>query len=479
MSQAAPTSNKWLVLIVTALGGFMGALMFTSVNVALPTIMKALGTEFNVVQWVVLSYLLATSTLLPIVGRLADMLGKKVLYITGYVVFTIGSLLCGIAPNIEILIVFRAIQGLGGAFLTALGLAIITDTFPAEERGKAIGINGSILSVGVVAGPTLGGLLAGFLSWRWIFLITFIPGLLASLLAWRYIPKYERSSGQTFDILGAILLFIAILSLLLGLTFGQGIGFSDTRILLLFGSSVIFTAIFIWLERRVSDPLIDLSLFKNAQLSIGLITGFLTFISISGAVFLIPFYLSNVLGYSVRNIGLLMSVVPLLLVIIAPIAGSLADRYGERPVTLAGLIFMFIGYGLISTFNETTTAVEYLIKFAFVGLGMATFQTPNNSAIMGAVDRSRSGVAGGLLALTRTLGSTSGIAVIGTIWAVWVVRQAGNNIEATNAPAAMQVTALDNVFSMIQIAIFAGIVLVVWDIWQRRKTKARVVSAAD
>ncbi len=471
MSQAAPQTRKWLVLFVTAIGGFMGSLMFTSVNVALPTIMASFETEFNVVQWVVLSYLLATGTLLPIVGRLADMVGKKSLYIAGYIVFTLGSLLCGFAPSMTILIVFRVIQGLGGAFLTALGLAIITDIFPKEERGKAIGLNGSILSLGVVAGPTLGGLLADLLSWRWIFLITFIPGVIAVLLAIRYLPKYERASNQRFDIAGAFLLFLTLLSLLLALTFGQDIGFTETRILALFATSAVMGIAFITLERRVSDPIIDLTLFKNPQLSVGLITGFITFVAISGTVLLIPFYLMNVLGHPVRTVGFIMSVTPVILVLVAPLAGSLADRYGERPVTLVGLVFLLAGYLLMGTIATDTTILGFIFRFVFVGLGMATFQSPNNSAIMGAVDQARSGVAGGLLALTRTLGSTSGIAVIGTLWAVRVAARVPSGIAATDAPAATQVAAFQTVLQIIQIAVFLSIVLVVWDILQRQKLK--------
>ena len=467
-TQTEPDPRRWLVLAVTSLGGFLGALMFTSVNVALPSMLRSLDTEFNSVQWVVLSYLLATGTLLPIVGRLADMLGKRILYMSGYLVFTLGCLLSGLAPDVVTLIAARAVQGVGGAFLTALGIAIITDIFPTSERGRAIGISGSVLSVGIVAGPTLGGLLIEAFSWRWIFLLAFPIGLLGAILAQRFLPHYERTESGRFDVWGALLLFLGLLSLLLGLTFGQNVGFSSPIILGLFTGSAALLGTFVWLELHTQDPIIDLRLFKNAGLSIGLITGFTTFISISAVIFLIPFYLSNVLGYSAREVGLLLSINPILLVFSAPIAGAVADKIGERPVTIFGMISLLIGYILLGGLSEDTTTLGYLLRFFPIGLGMGVFQTPNNSAIMGSVPKERSGVAGGLLALTRTLGNTSGIAILGTVWAVSVLRRAPDTLEATAAPAAAQVASLGEMFFIIQIMIGLGLLLVLWDAWRRR-----------
>lgn len=459
--------QKWFVLGTTSLGAFIGAFMFTSVNVALPSLVRSLDTEFNVVQWVVLAFLLATGTLLPIVGRLADMLGKKKLYLLGFGIFTVGTLLCALAPNIYYLIGFRAVQGMGSAFLTALGLAIVTDVFPAEERGRAIGISGALLSTGIVIGPTLGGLLVDVLSWRWIFYLAVPLGLLGATFAQRYVAAYEPQGNQHFDIPGAVLLFLSLLALMLGLTVGQDRGFTDPVILSLFGAFVVFTVIFLWLELRVDDPVLDLRLFKNSQLSIGLSTGFLTFVAISGTIFLMPFYLSDVLAYSPRNVGLLMSVIPIFLVITAPIAGTLADKIGERPVTVVGLLFLTLGYFTISTLSTETTALGYVLRFLPIGLGMGTFQTPNNSAIMGAVSSKRSGVAGGLLALTRTVGQSAGIAVLGTLWAARVIARGGVS-ETTAASAEVQVGALNDMFIFIQIMIIFSLALAIWDMVARR-----------
>ena len=470
---------KWYVLITTATGAFMGAMMFTSVNVALPSLVGAFDTEFNVVQWVVLAYILAMGSLLPIVGRLADMYGKKALYIAGYVTFMLGTLLAALSPSVIALIVARTVQGVGSAGLTALGLAILTDVFPPEERGRAIGINGSILSVGIVAGPSLGGLLIDALSWQWIFWVALPVALVATLLALRFVPRYQRGPKRRFDIPGAALLFVSLLALSLALTLGQSVGFAAPSILALFALSAVGFALFMLTELRAAEPVLDPRLFRNRQLSIGLATGFATFISIAGVVLLMPFYLENVLGFSTRNVGLLMSVVPVVLVIAAPLAGAAADRWGERPVTVVGLIMLFGGYLTLSTLSETTSALGYLLRFLPVGLGMGIFQTPNNSAIMGSVSRDRSGVAGGLLALTRTLGQSAGIAVLGSLWAARVIARAGSppGSDATSAATNFQVAGLGDLFLVVQVTMALALGLALWDLLRQRRLRLRAIPA--
>jgi EmrB/QacA subfamily drug resistance transporter len=468
-------SRRWYVLLATALGAFVATVMGTSVNVAMPSLVETFDTTFPVVQWVVLAYLLSTSALLPIIGRLADMLGKKAIFVTGFGVYVFGSLLCGLAPTIEALIAMRAVQGIGSAILTSVGLAIVTDVFPAQERGRAIGVTGAVLSSGVVIGPTLGGFLVGALGWEWVFLSGVPVGLLGALLALRFVPGYERGERQRFDLGGAALLFVALLSLSLALTVGQARGFIDAWVLALFGLSLLSLVAFVGLERRIAQPLLALDLFTDPTLSIGLISGFVTFVSIAGTIFLMPFYLENVLGYAPARVGLLMSVTPVLLVVMAPVAGWLADRYGERPITVIGLGFILLGYLLIGTLDEESSALGYILRFLPLGLGMGTFQTPNNSAIMGSAPRHRSGVAGGLLALTRALGQTAGIAVLGSIWAGRVSARAVATggagavvFDATAASARLQVAGLHDMLLVIQIGTFLALVLCSWDLLRRR-----------
>ena len=203
-------SRKWLVMAAVGSGLFLSTIDGSIVNLALPTLSRTFGSPFAVVQWVVLAYLLTISTLLLSVGRLGDMIGKKPLYAAGFIIFTIGSMLCGIAPSVYWLIAFRVIQGAGAVMLTALGLAILTEAFPTSERGKALGIGGAVISVGIVVGPVLGGLIIGAFSWRWIFYVNVPVGVMGTLLTLRYVPGTKPAGGQRFDYWGAITLFVSL-----------------------------------------------------------------------------------------------------------------------------------------------------------------------------------------------------------------------------------------------------------------------------
>ena len=452
---------KWLALIASSLGALLSALMYGAVNVALPSLAKTFEVDFNLVQWVMLSFLLASVTVLPIMGRWADMVGKKKLFLLGYGVFIAGSLLCGLASNVGLLIVFRIIQGLGSASVTALGLGIITEAFPRHERGRALGFNAAIMSSGIVIGPSLGGLLVDVFTWRWVFFTVVPLGLLGLIFAQRFIAPDRPAGKQSFDFLGAVSLFGALLLWSLGLTLGQDFGFTSTFIVSLFVTGSLAMAAFLIIELFTKEPIVDLRLFRKPVLGINLGVAFLTFIAISAAVLMMPFYLENVLGHNPRNVGLLMSVIPIFLVIVTPIAGLASDKFGELPISLIGLTILLFGYFSVNTLSENTTAVGYLLRFLPIGLGMGFYQTPNSSAIMGSVPRHQSGLAGGLLAMTRTLGSSTGIAVLGTVWVARVNARANSEIHfnVTEASASIQVAGLHDVFRVIQVMI--GIALVV------------------
>lgn len=459
------------MLTASSLGAFLAVVMATGVNVALPSLVQAFESDFPVVQWVVLSYLLVNSVLLPIVGRLGDMLGKKTLFITGFFTFALGSLLCGLSPNVLTLILFRMVQGVGSALLTALGLALVTDVFPAHERGKALGINGAAISSGVVIGPSVAGLVIDAASWNWVFFLNVPFALIGALVAFRFVPLHRPKGAHRFDVPGALLLFISLLALMFALTLGQARGFAEPLILGLFAFSALTLLAFVWFELGTEEPIVELRLFRNADLSIGLITGLATFVAISGTIFLMPFYLENILGFAPREVGLLMAIVPIVLVVIAPIAGTLSDRFGPRPVTVIGMSLILVGYLAVGTLDEHTTALGYILRFLPVGLGMGTFQSPNNSAIMGSVAKARSGVAGGLLAFTRALGQTAGIAVLGTLWAARVSLRAAEPVgaDATRAPVAAQVGGLHDMMLVIQVMILLALLLTVWDLIRKRR----------
>jgi EmrB/QacA subfamily drug resistance transporter len=466
-------SRKWYVLAAVGMGVFLATIDGSIVNVSLPTMEKSFQTDFALVQWVVLAYLLTVTTLILGIGRLADIYGKKPIYTTGFIVFTIGSVLCGLAPSIYALIGFRIAQGVGAAMIMALGTAIVTEAFPGSERGRALGISGTIVSVGIALGPTLGGVIVQNLSWHWIFFVNLPIGVIGTWMVTRYVPNFKPPGGQRFDYRGALTLCVSLLSLLVALTLGQRAGFGDSRVLLLLGTFAVFLAIFIAIELGEDQPMIDLRLFRRSLFSVSLTTGFIIFICLSGSLLLMPFYIQNVLGYDPQRTGLLMATVPVALGIISPISGSLSDRFGSRPITVAGLAVMTVGFLAVSSLDAETTTAGYILRFLPVGLGMGIFQSPNNSAIMGSAPRDRLGIASGMLAITRTLGQTTGIATLGALWAGQVFKYVGNVLPggATTAPMDAQVYGLRATFVIVSALILLALALSVWGLREERKSK--------
>jgi len=470
---AVDFSKKWYVLSAVGMGVFLATIDGSIVNISLPTLVSSFQTDFALVQWVVLAYLLTVTTLMLGVGRLADIYGKKPIYTAGFIVFTVGSVLCGLSPTIYTLIGFRVVQALGAAMIMALGMAITTEAFPPSERGRALGISGTIVSVGIAIGPTLGGLIVKNLSWHWIFFVNLPIGIVGTWMVIRYVPAFKPAGGQRFDFWGALTLCISLLSLLVALTLGQRNGFGDQTVLLLAGMFVVFLASFIFIELRAEQPMLDLRLFRNSLFSVSLTTGFIIFICLAGTLILMPFYAENVLGYDPQQTGLLMATVPVALGIIAPLSGSLSDRFGSRPITVAGLAMLTVGFLAVSSLDAETTTLGYVLRFLPVGLGMGMFQSPNNSSIMGAAPRERLGIASSMLAVTRTLGQTTGIAVLGALWAGQVFKHAGEVLTggATSAPIPAQVFALRDTFVIVSILIFVALLLSIWGLREERKSK--------
>lgn len=466
-------------MVAVSLTLFMGTVDSTIVNVALPTLVREFGTDFPTIQWVVLAFLVGLSTLQLSVGRLADMLGKKLIFTAGLIIFVAGSLLCGLSPTVYWLIGCRLLQSVGAAMTVALGVAIVTETWPPKERGKAIGISAGVISLGIVFGPTVGGLIIDILNWRWIFFVNLPLGLMALALVWRFLPPLKpKEEHETFDYLGAGVTGLGLLALSLALTAGQGLGFSDPRILALFAVAAGAVIAFFVVERRVRHPMVDLELFRNQQFSLNLLTGFITFVAIAAVVFLLPFYLELVLGLPVSQVGILIAIVPMVLGILGPLSGSISDRLGTRPVSLIGLTFLVLGYLTSGTLNAQTTPVGFVLRMLPIGLGMGIFQSPNNSAIMGAAPRRRLGIASGMLSMTRTLGQTTGIALLGALFATRLAHYAGEPVDITAASPDVLVQALQDQFHLVAILVGLGLMLSLWS-WHRERQGASPVQAAS
>jgi EmrB/QacA subfamily drug resistance transporter len=474
-NQAVDYSRKWYIMAAVAMSVFLATIDGSIVNVALPTLVRDMETNFATVQWVILAYLLTLTALLLGFGRLGDMIGKKLIFNIGFVVFTVGSVLCGLAASVYWLIGFRVLQAVGAAMTLALGAGLLTEAFPGKERGKALGLIGTMVSVGIVLGPTLGGVLIETLSWHWIFFVNLPVGVLGTWMAWRFVPDFKPMGRQQFDYWGALSLFISLLALLLALTVGQETGFSSPLILALFGVWAIFQMLFLVIETNTPQPMVDLKLFRNLLFSVNLVTGFITFVTIAGVFLLMPFYLENLLGYNTRQTGLLLAVLSIGLGAVAPIAGSLSDRFGSRPITLIGLAVLLISYLSLSTLNSETTTLGYIVRLLLLGVGMGIFQSPNNSAVMGAVPRERLGIASGLLSVTRTLGQTVGFAALGAFWAGRVMFYTGGAVSggATTAAQFAQVSGLRDAYLVSAVLLGLGLILSLWGLFQERQLRRR------
>ncbi|MCL4516236.1 MAG: MFS transporter [Firmicutes bacterium] len=406
---------KWLALATVGIGTFMAPLDGSVVNIALPHIASSLRATLPTVEWVVMMYLLVISTLLLTYGRLGDMIGHKPVYLAGFVIFTAGSLLCGFSPAIGYLIAFRAVQAIGAGMMMAIGPAIVTSAFPAHERGKALGMNAMVVATALALGPTIGGLLVSTFGWRSIFFINLPIGVFGTIWAWRVLRMNPTVPGQSFDVPGAITIFVALTALLLALSKGQDLGWSSLPIVSLLAAAVVFGALFLLNERRVAQPMMDLSLFENRLFSAANLSALLNFMAQSAVTFLMPFYLENVRHLEAAHAGLVLSPMPLVVLVAAPFSGSLSDKIGSRLLSSTGMAVIALDLGLLSRLGVATPLLLIGALLAIAGLGAGLFQSPNNSAIMGSVPKHRLGIASGMLASMRNIGMVVGVALSGAI----------------------------------------------------------------
>lgn len=410
-------SYRWFILANVSIGTFMATLDSSIVNVALPTMSSQLNVDLSTLQWVVTAYLLAISSLLPIFGRLADLLGRKRVYLTGFLVFTLGSALCGFSNDIWFLVVMRIIQALGAAMIMANGPAIITSTFPPQERGRALGLVGTVVALGSLAGPGIGGILVGMANWQAIFFVNIPIGIFGYLVGQVILPADKVKHGQeSFDFQGATLFTLGMISLLFALNNGQDWGWSSFPIIVGLAGGVVLLTLFFRAERRVPYPIIDLSLFHIRPFLIGNLSGLLSFISSFSNTMLMPFYLQHILNFAPTKVGLIMTSFPLVMAVVAPVSGYVSDRIGPVALTTGGLILSASGLYYLSTVTAYSTALQVIPGPVLMGLGAGLFNSPNNSSVMSSVPPSKLGVAGGINALVRNVGMVIGIAFSVTLF---------------------------------------------------------------
>ena len=466
-------SQKWLVLYAVMAGGFMVSVDGSAVNLVLPTLVKALNTDFAMVQWVVVSYLLTITTLIIIMARLGDLIGNKGVYLSGFLLFTLGSLLCPIAGSVEWLIGFRVVQGIGGAMILALGFAVATGAFSPSERGKAMGILASVVSLGVVAGPVIGGFLVKYLSWHWIFFMNLPLGAFGIYMVGRYVPATPPNSLKgEFDIPGAVLFFLSMFFLLMGLTISQGKGLISPIPIVAFVMSLIFLVLFVQRQIRARSPLVNPDIFKNMRLSANIVVLFLFYFVIGGIFVLAPFFFQDTLGLLPDQIGLLFGVMSITMAAASPVAGILSDRMGTSAIILMSLLVILGTFTLMAIgISPATSIPACMVSMILIGLGMGLYMSPSHSAVMGAVSKEHLGVVSGLIILGRTLGQTAGVAVLGAAWAGWVRHYNNGVLEKgiTDAPIFTRIHGFQNIAYLCAALVLIALVVMVWGINQNRR----------
>jgi EmrB/QacA subfamily drug resistance transporter len=410
--------RKWLILIAVSIGALMSTLDGSIVNIAMPAMQQDFGVDLTTVQWVTVAYLLMIGSLLLPMGRLGEVLTFKRVYIAGFGLFTAASALCALAPGVGLLVVFRVLQAVGAAAITAIGPAIITRTFPASERGRALGLNGVAVSLGLTLGPILGGLLTSAASWRAIFLINLPIGILAILWARRILPDEEAGRAATFDVLGAVLSGMALFTLLLALSEGQEVGWTSPVILGLLAASALLAVAFVIVERRAAQPLIDLALFRIRPFSFGLASVIIAFAGLFTATFLLPFLLQTGAGYTPLQAGLLLAPVPIAMALVAPFAGAASDRWGPAVPASTGMVLMVLALLSFTALPPGFTPQDLVWRLVLMGVGQGLFMSPNSAAVLGSVPGARIGTASGVLAQMRVNGQALGIALSAAVVAI-------------------------------------------------------------
>ncbi|MFE4710005.1 MULTISPECIES: MFS transporter [unclassified Paenibacillus] len=407
--------RRWMILIVLNLFTFMATLDGSIVNIALPVLSKSLGLPIAQIEWVTTGYLMAICAAILFFGKLGDIAGKIRIFKIGTVVFIIGSLLCGLSTTLPLLIASRVIQAIGASMTMANSQGIVTDIFPASERGKALGFIGTFVSLGSIAGPSLGGIIVSSLGWEYIFWVNVPIGLIAIILGWKVLPKDLVRVQDKIDIPGSTLFAFFIVLLFAGLLLGQQIGYGDTRIVISLVVAVCAFAAFIWVEVRKPQPLLNLSLFKNPLFSVSILCGFLVFAANFCFNIIAPFYAQNMLNLSPFDAGFLLMLLPISMVIVAPISGALSDKIGSELLTFAGLIVMVVAQIGLAKLHAGSSVLLVGLWIAMLGIGSGLFQSPNNSLIMSKVPRTQLGSAGSVNSLIRNVGMVVGITLATTI----------------------------------------------------------------
>ncbi len=404
-------SYRWWLLVVTSLGALLASLTSGTLVIALPDILRDLHTDLFALLWIVVGYTLVVTVLVLNAGRLADMFGRTRTYTLGLIVFTVASAFCAVAPTALTLILGRVIQGVGGAFMFANSSALVTDAFPRQELGRALGLNAMVVGAGLILGPILGGWLTGF-DWRFVFWFNVplgLVGIVAAMLILVETTPAQRSIS--IDWLGSGLYLVALLALMTSLAFGGLYGWTTWWIV---GGFVLFLGVmpvFLRVETRTRTPILDLSLFRDRLFLMGNLTGLLNGIARNSVLFLLVFYLQGVKGDDPVTAGIELAPLGLGLLVVSPLSGALADRYGSRELATAGMLVTALGLGGLLSIGLDTPYWQLALWQLIIGAGSGLFNSPNTSAVMGVVPPRKRGIGAGMRAMLVNTGFVISIAL--------------------------------------------------------------------
>ena len=451
------SSARW------ALTGLLLSMLLSSLgtsiaNVGLPTMAQAFAASFQQVQWIVLAYLLAITTLIVSVGRLGDLTGRRRLLLIGIALFTAASVLCGLAPTLWSLIAARTAQGLGAAVMMALAMASVGETVPKSRTGSAMGLLGTMSAIGTALGPSLGGILIAGLGWRAIFLVNLPLGLLTFVLAYRHLPidrAAQNAKRTRFDRLGTLLLALTLAAYALAMTLGRG-HFGTLNIALL-AAAALGAALFVVSQARASSPLIRLAMFRDPALRASLATNLLVSTVIMTTQVVGPFYLSRGLGLQTALVGVVISVGPIVAALAGVPAGRIVDRLGTQRMTLIALTGLALGAAVLSMIPTTFGVCGYIACLVVMTAGYALFQAANNTAVMADVRPEQRGVISGMLNLSRNLGLITGASVMGAVFAL-----ASTTTGITEAPPEAVATGMRITFAVAAVLMLAALAIVEW-----------------